>query len=300
MLNRRRLVKLAQQPSTTDRAIAAAPGVGAVMGGAWGVLDPKAFNPTGLMPRIVNSPYGFRGRLVSGILGAGLGASTGALPMALRDTYRATRPPPATQQNIPKVAHSSFLDELEKLAHGGGFLGHIADPIIRKYRQMGGYAAPARQRLSREQVKAMLSELKARRGQPSYLAQKVQAMSDRDLVDRIDESTGALGLGAAFGGRGMEAQKRALNVYRAPGADVVPQPVHPQEMVTQAFTPGGQQELVAARGYPAFGQPGAAAGANVMQSVRQRMVGVPAVKMASALTGMEREALRRELLVILG
>lgn len=95
------LKKIAQEKeTTTDKVLKAAPGVGAVAGGVWGGLDPKAFAPKSLMPRLVKSNRSLGGRAVSAVLGAGMGATTAWLPSAVRDTYRTLKP----QGNIPKVA----------------------------------------------------------------------------------------------------------------------------------------------------------------------------------------------------
>jgi len=88
------LEKIAEERSLTDRALAAAPAAGAVAGGVWGAADPRAFNPSGLFPSLAKSHGGLRSRAVSGLLGAGLGATTGWLPSVARDAYRAMTPSP--------------------------------------------------------------------------------------------------------------------------------------------------------------------------------------------------------------
>ena len=100
------------KPSTTDHLLQAGPGIGATVGGATGALIP-------------HHPMG---RAVSGILGTGVGASTGRLPTAGRDLYRAVRPVPTQQPTkiplyISKEASmesiivlDAFCDELEKLS----------------------------------------------------------------------------------------------------------------------------------------------------------------------------------------
>ena len=73
----------------TDRALHAAPGVGAVVGGVAGAARPNLFNPESLFPKLRGKGTSAKSRVVSGVLGAGLGATTGWLPTALRDAKRA-------------------------------------------------------------------------------------------------------------------------------------------------------------------------------------------------------------------
>ena len=77
--------------STTDRVLAAAPGVGAIAGGAFGAARPTAFDPGTIFKSLKGKGHTSKGRVVSGILGAGLGATTGWLPSTLRDGYKAVK-----------------------------------------------------------------------------------------------------------------------------------------------------------------------------------------------------------------
>lgn len=77
------------EDTKTTRVMKALPGIAAIGGGAWGAIDPKAFNPESLMPRLVPHARSVRGRIVSGVLGAGLTGTAAALPLMLRDTKRA-------------------------------------------------------------------------------------------------------------------------------------------------------------------------------------------------------------------
>jgi hypothetical protein len=90
---RRELLKIAgETPSYPDRALAAAPLAGATVGGLWGLASPQAFNPEALFTSLKGHGAGLRGRAVSGVLGAGLGATTAWLPSTVRDAYRAILP----------------------------------------------------------------------------------------------------------------------------------------------------------------------------------------------------------------
>lgn len=86
------LEKIADDPqrSTTDRALLAAPGVGAVAGAAAGYhaphfLDPAAFG------RGASDVRG-KGRILAGVLGMGTGATLGWLPSVARDFGTAVMP----------------------------------------------------------------------------------------------------------------------------------------------------------------------------------------------------------------
>ena len=77
----------------TDKVLMALPGIGAILGGAWGAASPAAFSPEALFPKYIKQ-VGLRskqGRALSGLLGAGAMATTGWLPSTLRDTYRAAK-----------------------------------------------------------------------------------------------------------------------------------------------------------------------------------------------------------------
>jgi hypothetical protein len=86
------LEKISEE-STTDRVLKAAPGVGAVAGGVWGVASPTAFNPASLFTGLKDKVHGIKGRGASAVLGAGLGATTTWIPSALRDSKRAVMNP---------------------------------------------------------------------------------------------------------------------------------------------------------------------------------------------------------------
>jgi len=77
--------------STTDRVMSALPAAGAVAGGAHGYTHTKAFSPKALFPALKNPKFKGRAKVVSGVLGAGLGATTAWLPSAFRDAARAVK-----------------------------------------------------------------------------------------------------------------------------------------------------------------------------------------------------------------
>jgi hypothetical protein len=120
------------EDSLTDRALAAAPGLAAVPGFAIGATNPQAFNPRGLFPSVSEKfVQSKKGRLVSGLLGAGAFATTGWLPAALRDTGRALMPQgkPADTTTAPIVikkqaaALPHMLDELHKIGASNPAVG---------------------------------------------------------------------------------------------------------------------------------------------------------------------------------
>ena len=84
--------KIAKKDDKVDRTLQALPGIGAILGGAFGGANPDAFNPEALFPKYIkkvgiNSP---QARAMSALLGAGTMATIGWLPSTLRDTYRAS------------------------------------------------------------------------------------------------------------------------------------------------------------------------------------------------------------------
>lgn len=85
------LSKIAEEMSTADRALLAAPGIGALLGGYMGASRPEAFSPEAMFPEYVNKVglKSKRGRAMSAALGAGTMATLGWLPAAMRDTGRA-------------------------------------------------------------------------------------------------------------------------------------------------------------------------------------------------------------------
>jgi hypothetical protein len=85
------LEKISEQ-SGVDRVLQAGPGVGAVIGGTVGAIDPKKFDPGTIFKSLRGKGGTAKGRVVSGVLGAGLGATTGWLPSVIRDAVRAAKP----------------------------------------------------------------------------------------------------------------------------------------------------------------------------------------------------------------
>ena len=84
--------KIAKKDDKVDRTLQALPGIGAILGGAFGGVNPDAFSPEALFPKYIkkvgiNSP---QARAMSALLGAGTMATIGWLPSTLRDTYRAS------------------------------------------------------------------------------------------------------------------------------------------------------------------------------------------------------------------
>jgi hypothetical protein len=88
-----------EQPTLTDRVFQAAPGIGALGGAAWGATSPQAFDPTSLF-KSIKSPSSAKGRAVSGLLGAGLGATSLWLPSALRDAAKAVVQPTPPMKDV--------------------------------------------------------------------------------------------------------------------------------------------------------------------------------------------------------
>tara|TARA_Y100000034_G_scaffold135869_1_gene209520 strand:+ start:4525 stop:5346 length:822 start_codon:yes stop_codon:yes gene_type:complete len=80
-----------------ERAMKAAPGVGAVIGGVAGAANPDLFDPRTIVKKTKGSTI--KGRIISGVMGAGAGATTGWLPQALKDTKDAL-----TKKGSEKVA----------------------------------------------------------------------------------------------------------------------------------------------------------------------------------------------------
>ena len=77
--------------STTDRVMSALPAAGAVAGGAYGYTHKDMFNPKQMFPALKNPRLKGRAKVVSGILGAGLGATTAWFPAAFRDAAKAAK-----------------------------------------------------------------------------------------------------------------------------------------------------------------------------------------------------------------
>ena len=79
--------KTSEERTRTDRVLHVLPGVGAVIGGTVGAAMPTKFDPSVVSKNL--KPHSVGGRIVSGLLGAGLGGTTMWLPSAVRDTKRA-------------------------------------------------------------------------------------------------------------------------------------------------------------------------------------------------------------------
>lgn len=89
------------QQSTAQRVMRAAPGAAAIAGGVWGAASPNAFNPGSMFKSLDRAgAHSVKGRIASGLLGAGLTGTTAALPSVLHDSYRALRPQQAKTASV--------------------------------------------------------------------------------------------------------------------------------------------------------------------------------------------------------
>ena len=119
-----KIAKDKDEPSKTDRALEALPGVGALAGGAAGAVDPKRFDPGWFKKGLKGT--GAKGRVVSGLMGAGTGATIGWIPSALRDAKDALSSKKKTAEVIAlddgspvaKIIGSSIEKLDDERAHG--------------------------------------------------------------------------------------------------------------------------------------------------------------------------------------
>jgi hypothetical protein len=81
--------KAKKKKKTLDRAMDAGPGIGAVIGGTLGAAAPDRLEPEKLVKALAGRPVARR--VGAGVIGAGIGASTGWLPATIRDASRAIR-----------------------------------------------------------------------------------------------------------------------------------------------------------------------------------------------------------------
>lgn len=84
------LEKIAEEQSLGQRAMMAAPAVGAVAGGIAGYRMPHLLDPTAF--EVGASKVKGRGRLLAGLLGAGTGATLGWMPQVARDFKNSVMP----------------------------------------------------------------------------------------------------------------------------------------------------------------------------------------------------------------
>lgn len=142
LLELEKIAVAGEKPSKTDRTLKALPGVGAAAGAAWGASSPNAFNPQSLFPKIKNVRSA-GGRAASGVLGAGMLATTAWLPSALKDAKDASKEKKAelteNENGDPavKVLGASIEKLDERKAHSIPLVeappGYVYNPELRAF-----------------------------------------------------------------------------------------------------------------------------------------------------------------------